>query len=204
MPDRYAVVVEGLEDAREAIALSDSIALNAARAINRVAASGRTEAGRRILREVKLPGSYLNPSAKRLYVSRKATRRSLEGIITARRRPTSLARYVIGNPKRGEGVTVEVRPGQARYMRRAFLVRLPAGNGPVDTKSNLGLAVRLRPGQTMDNKTQTRRLANGLYLLYGPSVQQVFIDNAGGGVAEDLSPKLASKLGDEFLRLMDL
>lgn len=204
MTNNYAVFVEGIESLQQFDRLKGSVQLAAVQSINRIAASGRTMAARRIGEQVKFPSRYLSPAARRLYVSQKAQRGKLEARITGRSRPTSLARFVIGNPRKGDGVRVEVTPGKARYMRRAFLVKLPAGSGPVDTKANKGLAVRLRPGERLSNKRTAKKLANGLYLLYGPSVDQVFIDNAGNGVAQDIQPDLADGLAEEFLRLMDL
>lgn len=199
----YAVFVEGLADLPEfGRGLDDSIKLWAVQAINKTADRGRTQSARMIRQQVNFPVSYLDPNSKRLFVSKRAQRSSLEARIAARTRATSLARFVSGTAEvHRAGVRVEVAPGRARFLKRAFLVRLPAGSGPVDTKSNLGLAVRLRPGEILRNKTDVRRLDKGLYLLYGPSVDQVFRARDGTGVAEDISPDLLRTMEDEFLRL---
>jgi hypothetical protein len=39
-------------------------------------------------------------------------------------------------------------------MRRAFLVRLNAGKSDIDTRSNLGLAIRLRPVRRSTTSTR--------------------------------------------------
>lgn len=201
----YAVVVEGLEDLRDFEGIKDEIRFNAIRTINRVADLSRTQGARRIMEQVNFPASYLNPAGKRLFVSRRASGQKLEAAITARSRATSLARFVVGSPPVNKaGVNVEVAPGKVRFMKSAFLIRLPAGSAGIETKANFGLAVRLRRGETLRNKRSVVRMANGLYLLYGPSVQQVFLDNEGDGVAEDLKPFVLDKMADEFLRLMDL
>lgn len=199
----YAVVVEGLADLGVLKELPDNTLLDAARAINKVLPSIRTESARRILGQINFPNSYLNPGAKRLYVSRLATRGKLEGAITARRRPTSLARFVTGNLQDKQvGVTVQVsKGGKTENLKRAFVIRL---NGNADTQGNFGLAIRLPKGKAMTNRKSAVRMANGLYLLYGPSVQQVFLDNQGEGVAEDMVPLALEKLGDEYTRLFDL
>lgn len=204
MARNYAVVVEGISDLREIEGLRDEIMFNAVRAINKTAESGRTQAARRIGQQVAFPASYLNPAQKRLWVSRKATKGSLEARITARSRPTSLARFVSGGAAGGQGLRVEVKPGSTRFLRRAFLIKLRAGSASIDTKSNMGLAVRLKPGDDLRNKKSVVKMARGLYLLYGPSVDQVFLDNAGDGVAEDIAPDLLDNLTAEFLRLMEL
>lgn len=198
MAAQYAVFVEGIDNLRFAESMSANIELAAQRAINRTADRTRTESARRIRKEVAFPAAYLNPSAGRLTVARRAGQGSLEAVIRGQFRPTSLARFVVGTP-RGGGVSVMVEPGMARFMRRAFLVRLRQGSGSVETKANKGLAIRLRPGETLENKRTARRLSSGLYLLYGPSVDQVFRT-----VSQDVSPQATAQLEAEFLRLLEL
>ncbi len=199
----YAVVVEGLANLGVLSEQSDAVLLNGARAINKVAPEIRTESARRILSQINFPNSYLNPGAKRLYVSQLATRGNLEAKITARRRPTSLARFVTGPlADKQVGVRVQVQKGgKTQELERAFVIRL---NGNSETQGNFGLAIRLPKGKTMTNRKSAVRMANGLYLLYGPSVQQVFLDNQGEGVAEEMIPLALEKLADEYVRLFDL
>lgn len=200
---QFAVMVEGVETLREIKELAPRVKFAAAQAINKVARDQRAEAARRITSQVNLPKSYVSPSGGRLTVSQQAQRTSLEARITARGRPTSLARFSKGSPGKA-GVTVEVKPGQSSYMRRAFLIRLPQGSTLTDSRFNLGLAIRLRPGERLDNKVRQVKLDKGLYLLYGPSVQQVFLDNSGKGVADDLAEPTADYLEAEFARLLSL
>lgn len=204
MSDNWTIFVDGLSDLKQFDSMKQSIRLAAARAINKVTRNGRVEIARDILDQVNFPASYVAPTGKRLYVSQQATTSDLEGRITARSRATSLARFVQGTPGRGAGVRVEVAPGRSRFMRKAFLLRLPAGRTNVDTKTNLALAIRLRPGESLTNKRNVRRMEKGLYLLYGPSVDQIFRANDGGGVATDKAPQLAIQLEREFLRLLEL
>lgn len=203
MSGAYAVFVEGLTGLPEfGSGLRDEIRTWALQAINKTADKGRTMAARQIRSQVNFPVGYLDPAGKRLFVSKRAQRNDLEARIAARTRATSLARFVTGSTEiKKQGVRVEVAPGRARFLKRAFLVRLPAGTGPVETKSNLGLAVRLRRGEVLRNKTDARRLDKGLYLLYGPSVDQVFRARDGSGVAEDIAPEVLSDLEEEFIRL---
>ena len=72
-------------------------------------------------------------------------------------------------------------------MDQAFLVRLK--------NNNIGLAVRLKPGEVLQNSEKAVRLDNNVYLLYGPSVDQVF-----RSVADDKTPKILSDVTAEFLR----
>ena len=185
----------------------DNRRMAAVRAINRVATEQRTAAARMIRNQIAFPASYLNPGGGRLVVSKRATRGSLEARITARSRPTSLARFAMGSATPGRQNTataLEVRSGRATFVRRAFLIRLRSGTALTDTRSNLGLAIRLRPGESLANKRQQIRFSEGLYLLYGPSVQQVFLDNQNQGVAADLEVPTANKLVTEYLRLLEL
>jgi hypothetical protein len=200
---QFAVMVEGVETLREIKELAPRVKFAAVQAINKVARDQRAEAARRITDQINIPKSYVSPSGGRLVVSQQAQRTSLEARITARGRPTSLARFSKGSPGRA-GVTVEVKPGQTSYMRRAFLIRLPQGSTLTDSRFNLGLAIRLRPGERLDNKVRQVKLDKGLYLLYGPSVQQVFLDNSGKGVADDLAEPTADYLEAEFARLLSL
>lgn len=201
----FAVFAEGLTELKDLKDIPRDIKLAAVRAINRVARDSRVGFARKIRSQVALPASYVSPGQKRLYVSKQAQRGSLEARITARGRPTSLARFTKGTARPGKaGVFVEVQPGRAKFMRRAFLMKLPQGSALTDTKFNLGLAIRLRPGERLENKTTARRVSKGLYLLYGPSVDQVFRANDGSGVANDSVPEIESKLSVEFLRLLDL
>lgn len=173
----------------------------ASQSINDSARRGRTRAARRILSQVALPQSYLSPGGGRLVVGRFASPQALEASIRARSRPTSLARFA-RNPRIGKGnVTISVKRGRVTFLRRAFLVRLRRGTALTDTQHNLGLAIRLRPGERIANKRiQAAALGRGLYLLYGPSVQQVFLDEQDTGVAVEIAPKIADDLSRSYLR----
>ena len=200
---QFAVAVEGIETFRDVQELGSKTTLAAVQALNKIARDARSDAATRIGEQLNIPKRQLGPSAGNLTVSKKAQRASLEARITARGRPTSLARFSKGTPGKA-GVQVEVKPGQARFMRRAFLIRLPQGSALTETRFNLGLAIRLAPGERIDNKTRQVQLSNGLYLLYGPSIQQIFLDNQGKGVADDIADPTADALEAEIIRLLGL
>lgn len=200
--NNWAVVVEGIGNLREYDSLKDEIRFNAMRAINQTARDYRKIGAERIRAQINFPQNYFNPSAKRFYVSREATPGKLEARITARGRATSLARFVTSYTPGKKGVSLEVKTGQQTQIKGAFLIKLPAGKGPIDTKYNMGLAIRLRKGETLENKRNVRRMAKGLYILYGPSVDQVFLAQSGKGVAADLEPSILDDMETEFLRLM--
>lgn len=200
---QWAVFAEGIEADLLAGLSSDKRRLRAVQAINKIARDARNMAADRIRSEIAFPDNYV--SGKRLYVSKQAQRSSLEARITARGRATSLARFVKGGVRKGQqGVMLEVGKGKAQFKKRMFVLPLRQGNEYTDTKFNLGLAIRLRAGERLDNKLNARRVESGLYLLYGPSVYQVFRGNDGEGVANDIGPDVADKLQKEFLRLLDL
>lgn len=202
MADDFAIVVEGMSSLRDIENLPPRIVRAARAAVNKTVDFGRADSARMIRREVAFPARYLSGQNGRLAITKRAQGADLEGIITGRFRPTSLARFARGTPestRRRKGVTVTVKPGTPRFMAKAFLIRLRAGSAGIDTQHNLGLAVRLKPGETIRNKRYQMAQWKGLTFLYGPSVDQVFDD-----VAESNSDKLAEHLEREFNRLLEL
>lgn len=209
MADQFILVVEGLE----AIKSLDDVpakTLRAARiAVNDAATKGRKRAADQVLREVAFPASYVAPRNGRLTVKKRASDSDLEAIISARTRATSLARFAkdsspAGGAGRRAGVRVEVRPGSVRRLPGAFLIKLRAGTASMDTKNNMGLAVRTNNGRPPPGYKPTR-ISENLWLLYGPSVAQaMYSEKNRGGVATDISPKIAADLENEFWRQMDL
>ena len=173
------------------------------RSINKTADRARTLASQDIREQVAFPASYLAPSAKRLFVSTKATKASpFEAVISGRDRPTSLARFTNQKPlgggqrHRGGQVAVTVKPGVRRYIKRAFLITL--------NNSNVGLAVRTDGGPP-NNAYAPKEIGKNLWLLYGPSVDQVLsAASNGGGIYEEIVPETLDFLIDEFNRQLDL
>jgi hypothetical protein len=157
------------------------------------------QARTQIMAEVRFPEGYLNDD--RLGAEQWSNPDHLEAIVTSRDRPTSLARFALGSfgiPEKGQPwipideVQVQ-KTGAGKRLGRAFLV--PLNNG------NVGLAVRLRKGEQLRNVrdlTVQRELFPGTFLLYAPSVDQVF-----SGVAEDLRPAVMLALENEFYRQME-
>lgn len=138
--------------------------------------------------QVNFPAGYLE--GDRLKPTRFAGRGKLEAVIRGRDRPTSLARFAEGQTPantRGQGVRVRVKRGQTEVLRKAFLVNLRNGN--------IGLAVRVKGGESLRNTESAVRLADNLWLLYGPSVDQVL-----QGVAVDRADEIIDIVGQKFLR----
>lgn len=172
------------------------------RALNDTAARSRTEASSKVREQVSFPASYLSPSAKRLWVKTKARKNGLQTVIEGRGDPTSLARFtkqkVLPGGKRHKGgkINVTVKPGQTRSISRAFLIRLRNGN--------TGLAVRTN-GAAPKGAWKPRSLGKNLWLLYGPSVDQVLSSAKNEkGVFDDMTPDMLDYLENEFNRQMEL
>lgn len=165
------------------------------RAVNKAADEGRKRAADRMLDQVNFPSSYLKGKNSRLYQSSYATRGKAEAVISGRFRPTSLARFASPGKLRN-GVAVTVKPGRQRIIKNAFLMKLKSGG---DSLGNLGLAVRTKRGEKPRGAFRPVKINDRLWLLYGPSVSQVFKT-----VRVDVSPATAMVMEQEFSRLIDL
>lgn len=172
----------------------------ASQAINSVlAGSGLAEYRKGISEQVDFPAGYLNDD--RIGVTQKATPSRLEGRITGRQRATSLARFATsGSVGSRGGVSVRVKKGGgSTFIRSAFKVRLRSGSSLDNDNFNTGLALRLKPGQTVLGKRDTSnmvRLDANVVLLYGPSVDQILRND----VAETKTPVVVDKIATEFFR----
>lgn len=175
--------------------MSSGMQMNLVRAVNRTIAWSRTQASAEIRKQVNFSASYLSPSAGRLSVTQMATGNDISAIVTGRHRPTSLARFA-SNARMGfqRGARISVQPGLSSFLPRAFFIPLRAGNS--ETKNNMGLAIRLPEGQIPSRAYKPTALSKGTWLLYGPSIDQVFDD-----VAMEIAPATADYLENEFFRL---
>lgn len=201
-------LVESKEAAQFIGEVSDMQLRAMSKALNKAGPHTRTMMDRAIRDQVAYPASYLRPSTKRLFVAKKANKSKLETVIEGRGRPTSLARFVKGgaasmkNRKtKPEQINVEVKPGSIGGIKRAWIVNLP---GAPDS-NNLGLAVRTKPGQKPKGAYAPKRLDNNVWLLYGPSVDQVLysVRNRGGVISQVYGPTL-DFLSKEYDRLLTL
>lgn len=194
------VEVRGIEDLKSYLgSIPGNVDRAAALAVSSATRYAYTLGRRRIQEEVNLPTGYLTGSeggSPRFYISRKPTRTDPVGAVRGRVRATSLYRFVTGQSKRnGIRVAVSKRNG-SRRIPRGFAIKLRNGN--------LGVAVRLPKGEDLRGKKNPgimygsrgggNRKTN-LFLLYGPSVQQVF-----NTVAPDIAPEVSSYLNSEFRR----
>lgn len=184
------IVASGIQQMTQYLEQFPAAMLDAATmAINEVAGGSGLTALRKDMRaQVNFPSGYLE--SDRLKMRRRASSGNLEAVISGRDRATSLARFAAGQTPantRGRGVRVGIKPGRSKNLgKRAFLLTLKNGNR--------GLAIRLKPGERLKSSGSAIELEQNVYLLYGPSVDQVF-----RGVAEDNSPLIAEMVTRRFL-----
>jgi hypothetical protein len=201
----------GIQNALQFVrALPDAIDKAKLPAVNTTTRFAYAESSRGIREQVSFARTYLGSptSGNRLKVTKWATPRSAEAVIEGRKRATSLARFATDRSlgRRRNGVSVQVAPGRRKQIPGAFLIKLRSGASLNEDQYNIGLAFRLRPGNVVRNKRRmvqySTRVRSGrkkadtsIYLLYGPSVDQVFRD-----VAVRVEPRVSDKLESEFLR----
>ena len=194
-------MADSILDAVEFIRRLPKQADTAARlAINQVAQRGGLSLIRSsILDEIAFPRDYLK--GDRLGITQYAKPNDLEAVITARERPTSLARFAQGQPigsKARLGVRVTVGKGKTSVLRSAWLVRLPRGERKSADNFNIGLAVRVKPGESIRGKKSEHQawlVPGKVALLYGPSVDQIFRE-----VSADAAKPISLMVQAEFLR----
>ena len=197
----YEYDAPGLEALEQRMRLAPKVADQAAmRTINYGADLARRESSKQIRSELNFTAGYLN-SDDRLAVVSRATSADGEAVLRARDRPTSLARFRKGPPqygRRARAVRVKVgKRGGTSVMDRAFDIRLRRGNS--GELGNDGIAVRLRPGETLENKRSGAAGKGGFVVLYGPSVGQ-----AARGVFDDILPGVSDDMRAEFARLFEV
>lgn len=179
-----------LEAAPENTRRAASMAMN-----DVIGGTGLARYRRAISDQINFPQGYLNDD--RFGLDQRATPNNLVTSLVARQRPTSLARFATSGAvgQRG-GVSVKVKAGGSpKTFKSGFLVRLRAGTA---MDGNVGLAVRLKPGQTLNKKDQSNmvHLEANVVLLYGPSIDQVL----NTSVAEAETPEVLDATATEFYR----
>lgn len=190
-----SVLANGLGEFTRFVTELPEIATEAAYlAVNEATRDAQPLLKRKMRQQINFSNAYLN--SDRLGVRKKATRASLEAVISGRDRPTSLARFAEGATvanSRKRPIIVRVKAGQKRTLNRAFLVNLRNGN--------VGLAIRLPKGQTPSSAYKPVALTRGggketgAWLLYGPSVDQVL-----RGVSDEVAPDVNEMLSRNFFR----
>lgn len=165
-----------------------------------LAGQGLARYRKAVAAEVPFPSGYVDD---KIEFAQRATPTRLVASVVGRQRPTSLARFATSGTVGGKGgVTVRTKKG-AQYMPSAFLVRLNQGTGITDDGFNLGLAVRLKPGMTLNKKDTARmvHLERDVVLLYGPSVDQILRNEAAEAATPDVVDAIAVEFFRQFQRL---
>ena len=175
----FEIEARGLDEAAAYTrGLGSKIARALVYSVNDAALFGRRLTSREIRNRLNFKVKDLTGGdTPKLRISKYAKEADVEAIVSGQDRPTSLASFRVGQATFGRGrrpPRVKVgRGGGNEQMDRAFYVRLRRGAAAVTAEnSNIGLAIRLRPGEQVSNKTNTVKFGGGLTLLYGPSVGQ--------------------------------
>lgn len=177
-------------------ALGAGVEPSAADAINDTVVFARRLGSQEIRKRINFKAKYIDGG--RLAITRRAKPADLEAVVTGRDRPTSLARFAQGAPKFGRQRTpprVRVKAsGGASPIKGGFFMRLRRGNSVISAENaNVGLAIRLKEGERVKNKNDMVPVGRNLYLLYGPSVGQVYRT-----VSENTSDEVAAQLANRF------
>ena len=186
------------------------------KALNEGARFARKVSVEAIMKDTAFPTGYLD-KPERFYVAQFATPEQPQAVLKARTRGTLLYEFAVGHPlpeatrgtggknwfgistaerrqlQRSRGVTVIIKPGAPKTIPEAFVI-------PLKDSGALGIAVKLKNGQfpamLKKNFIRTELLNQEYYVLYGPSVDQVFRQ-----VSEKVIPEVTSYLSAEFRRL---
>lgn len=182
-------------------------------AVNEGARFGHARASRIIRGQVNFKAGYLgaaNNRNGRLAIIKRAKGGDVEAVIRGRERPTSLARFVQGSRAPGrKAPTVKVAAGgRSIKLKGAWLMKLRAGKVLDDDTFNVGLAIRIKPGMKLNKREFANTYGDyrvgerdnadsrgGVYMLYGPSVAQVF-----RSVARDIQEPVSARVEAEFVR----
>lgn len=191
----YMVAVEGIQNLHDFDNLSPKIIKAAIATVNRATDRARAASARMIRDQVNFPARYLSGKDGRLAVVKRANAANMTGVIRGRFEPTSLARFAkqktTKQAQRRGGVDVSVEPGSTKFIPNAFIIQFNA--------SAKGLAIRLKEGESVRNKKYQVRTWNGLAILYGPSVDQVF-----RAAPEEIGPEISDFMDREFNRLLGI
>lgn len=153
------------------------------RALNHTLDKTRTSANSAIREQVALPASYVKERLR----PKKATKNNLSARLEAMRRGVLLSRYQNRDLKVGVSVKVKPGPGQTKKMPGAFYITFANGVRAI--------AIRTQRGPGLGR-------SEGLKLLHGPSVSQVYTD-----VKDDMTQPsgrlLLERMAHEAARLLD-
>lgn len=169
----------------------DGVKKSMSMALNQSARDVVSKAKQDIMGEIKFKKSYLDAN---IAISKKASQEDLSVEITARDRPTSLNRFMLGQ---GSDLAISIKPGEApKKTKKLFKVKFKNGG--------VGVAYRLKP----DEQFYGRELGSAgpsmedgkVMLLYGPSVEQAF-EVAIEGKEQNILDRVANNFFRQMERL---
>lgn len=177
-------------------------------AVNAASLHGARMAKKQMIAEVNRTSAYIgnpkNLNAK-LAVVKTAKAGDLESIVQANHRAASLAGFSNSPVSFGKPRTpIRVRVGRSKTveLKRAFFIRLKRGATLSEDNYNLGIAMRLKPGEKVNNKN-VHVSGNSRYaVLYGPSVEQMF-NRITPEIADDVLAYAEREFLRQFERLKD-
>lgn len=210
----FTVQIKGIKEFEKALAAQPEKASKAAAmAINDIVRKTYAYTKRKIMRSVNLKASYLDGrdgGQPRLKISQFAKDTDLKAVIVGRQRATSLNRFgatqLYGTSKKGKkikaGISVNIK-GRKKKIPKAFFVNLKRGTAE---NGNIGVAIRVKSGERVDGKKLSGQPMGGagnsdVYLLYGPSVEQLFRTQIADDGAIFASDHLDREFQRQFARL---
>lgn len=185
----------GIQGLAEFVARTPEVAAEAAKlAVGDAAEWGRNLSKREMVSAVNLPADAL--AGRRFRISQRPTTANPEAVISADNNPLGLSRFVVSQKARGAAhPKVRILVGGATESfsdpdikgSYSFLIPTPGG------ADGVGLALRTK--EPLRNSRAARKIGRDLYLLSGPSVNQMF-----GQLMPTIVPRVEAKLQTEFAR----
>lgn len=185
----------GIQGLAEFVARTPEVAAEAAKlAVGDAAEWGRNLSKREMVSAVNLPADAL--AGRRFRISQRPTTANPEAVISADNNPLGLSRFVVSQKARGAahpkvrilvGGTPKSFSDPDTKGSYSFLIPTPGG------ADGVGLALRTK--EPLRNSRAGRKIGRDLYLLSGPSVNQMF-----GQLMPTIVPRIEAKLQTEFAR----
>lgn len=185
----------GIQGLATFVARTPEVAAEAAKlAVGDAAEWGRNLSKREMVSAVNLPAGAL--AGRRFRISQRPTTANPEAVISADNNPLGLSRFVVGQKAKGSAhPKVRILVGGATKSfsdpdtKGSYSFLIPTPNGA----DGVGLAIRTKG--PLKNSSAARKIGRDLYLLSGPSVNQMF-----GQLMPTLVPRIEAKLQTEFAR----
>lgn len=185
----------GIQGLATFVARTPEVAAEAAKlAVGDAAEWGRNLSKREMVSTVNLPADAL--AGRRFRISQRPTTQNPEAVISADNNPLGLSRFVVSQKDKGSAhPKVRILVGGATKSfsdpgtkgSYSFLIPTPGG------ANGVGLALRTKG--PLRNSQAARKIGRDLYLLSGPSVNQMF-----GQLMPTIVPRVEAKLQTEFAR----